>query len=188
MKNNEKPNKILALRVRDLRREAHLSQAQLAEKASYSAKYISDMEATRRRISRDAADCLAPILGVDSDYLYDASVKYKNREEKFKALSGHSKHMQKQMFDAICALASFNGYTVDVQDYRDGKGKDIKGMFSKMRNTLTFSRNGKIIFSLSLEDTFNLGHTLSEIFMSIITMYWDRSVTIEFNHSDDDDE
>lgn len=153
-KQKKSPNPILANHVRVLRKSNNMTQAQLAEKLHFTAKYIADMENARRSITPQTADLMANLFHVDSNYFLDAT----NEEEQENRL----------IFNAICSLATLNGYKVEMQDLH-GKGEGrIEDYFLRMRDFMIFYRDGKKAFSLSVQDANRFGNLLSDIFTSHI--------------------
>lgn len=166
MKSKQNPNKILGNRVKALREDANLTQEELAEKLHYCVGTIQAWENARRNITQQNAELMASLFRCDANYLLDETIEYKTAVDKFNSVLDETSHENYLMFNAICSLAALNGYDVEIQDIH-GSGK-IEDVFSRMKEFMIFKRNGKIEFSLSLEDANRFGNNLSEIFVSHI--------------------
>ena len=175
-KKYDKGNPVLSERLKTLRIERKLSQSQLASLIQDNGgkckneNYISMLETAKRAISKPMAYCLARIFDIDPAYLLDEATEYrtvieKNRKELQSTLDEASQESY-LMFNAICSLAALNGYTIEMQDIHGGG--QIEDVISKIQEYISFYRDGKKEFSLSLDDANRFGNMLSDIFMSHI--------------------
>lgn len=167
MKNKRKPNKILANRVRELRKAENMTQSDLGKALHFTEKYIGDMENCRRSITEQTADLMANIFNVDRNYLLDDSVKYKSTLDHFYSVSEQSAQENALMFAAIIRLAELHGYRVKLNDYHQS---DLKTVFHNMKNYMVFMKDDKEVLALSLADANNLGNVLSSVFQSNIDL------------------
>lgn len=175
MKCNEKPNKELAKRVRELRISKKLTQKELANKLNYSEKYISDWENCRRRITRINAELLSHIFNIDPNYLLDEKIEYKSDIDKFNVLLHEAKTESVIMASAIYFLAQLNGFNVTLSEFENHP--NIENYFQARKEYMTFYKNQKKIFSLSDSEVIKIGNNLSEILMS--TLKWNYCKDID---------
>ena len=178
MKNKAIYNKELAKRFRELRTDAHLTQEELAKKLHISPVQVYNYEKARRRITEQTADLMAIIFNIDANHLLDEKVIDRTPSEKFKrefqSAMNESNQEAYYMYNAICYLATLNGYTVEIKD-NSAIANDLnkafagKGTIADVYNEyMAFYRNGKKDFSLSLKDANNFGNFLNDIFLSHI--------------------
>ena len=167
MGNDQNYNKILGKRLSEYRKRKNLSQQALADIVGYASfQSISNIEQGKQPIKKDMAIQFARIFGIEENYFLDVNTEYPTQIDKFNAVLDTTSHDNYLMFHAICSLAALNGYDVEIQDIH-GNGI-IEDIFSKMKEFMIFKRNGKKVFSLSLEDANCFGNYLSDIFVSHI--------------------
>ena len=163
--------------MKELRIASNYTQSELAEKLYYSTKYIGDLENARRRITPQNAERIANIFNIDAKYLLDENIKFKTLLDQLHTISTESENENRLMFNAIICLAALDDYKVELQDIYGGD--KLTDIFERQKELMTFYRNGKKVFSLSLEDANRFGNAMYEIFMSIIKLHWDKSLVFD---------
>ena len=99
-------------RLRQLRRQRNLSQAQLAELASVHVNHLGRYEREESQPSADALKRLADALGVSTDYLFEgasdtaAKARFEDREllrqfQEVEKLPDEDKTLVKSFLDAL---------------------------------------------------------------------------------------
>lgn len=175
-KNQKKPSKKLGERVRALRKDANMTQAQLAEQIYVTSKFVGDMENARRSITKQSAKLMADVFQIDMEYLLSEEVIYRTSAEKLSAelkekLQRSTEIIQTSIKEysliekAIISLASLNGYNVIIQDPFCGE-IPINEILSRVKKYMIFQHDGEEVFSLSQSDVDCIGNFLSESFMS----------------------
>lgn len=84
----------LGARVRNIRNECNMTQAELGEACSLSTSHIGHIERGSRTLSVDTLFKIASVLNVSMDYLVTDSLT--NNESLFTAIAAELKHQDKR--------------------------------------------------------------------------------------------
>ena len=157
----------LAHRLLKLRKEKKMSREKLAELAECSTNSIYYYENAERSITKDKAKRFAEIFCIDREYLLDESVAYKTALERFSIMHAASLKDNHLMYTAIISLATLNGYDVECERELNGT---LDEMITQVKNYMSFYKDGKKSFTLSIDEANTLGNNLSDALVSNINM------------------
>ena len=158
-------SKILAERLKEVRKENGYTQQSLANKLYCTKQLVYQMEKGERKITEPTAHSIAKIFPINAKYLLDENEKYKNNIEKINDIAKENE----LIINTILSLAKLNGYEVKINVVENGS--TIDKVFSKINQYMVFYINGKKEFSLSLFEVNSFGNNLSEIFNSNIKWF-----------------
>ena len=107
-------------RIKQLREEKHLTQKEIAESIHCHVKHYSAMENGKRSVTRETANAIAHLFGVDEEWIL-CEMDYRTNAEKRAALEG-------KLFDIITKsdsverLIESHGYEINYVDDIDSDG------------------------------------------------------------------
>lgn len=183
MSNNQNPNKELAKRFKTLRIKNNLTQEELAEKLDCSTQTIYNLENAKRPISKRMAKLISSseVFGIlDVDYLLDENVQYKSVVEKLMFSWKKTTKENKRKMEIVITLAELNGYDVEFNEPKNNRiitynsepitDEEIYESISVLNEYVLLKKHGKVLYTLSILDVWNLGSNLSEIFMANVKL------------------